>query len=151
MSLCAQSCTTLCNPIPWTGAHRASLSMGFFRQECWSGLPFPSRGIFLTQGLNLCLLHCRQIPYPVSHCGRPYLVTYIPPTTLPQINRPHYFKQTAPFPPAPRNHLRFSVALTINLDAQNLKLSLNCLQILQSLKIFSHYYTPLSIALVSNP
>ena len=75
----------------------------------------------------------------------------IPPTTLPQINRPHYFKQTAPFPPAPHNHLRFSVALTINLDAQNLKLSLNCLQILQSLKIFSHYYTPLSIALVSNP
>ena len=27
---------------PWTVAHHASLSMGFFRQEYWSGLPFPS-------------------------------------------------------------------------------------------------------------
>ena len=27
---------------PWTVAHQASLSMGFFRQEHWSGLLFPS-------------------------------------------------------------------------------------------------------------
>ena len=31
---------------PWTGAHQAPwpgiLSMGFSRQEYWSGLPFPS-------------------------------------------------------------------------------------------------------------
>ena len=25
---------------PWTGAHQAPLSMGFSRQECWSGWPF---------------------------------------------------------------------------------------------------------------
>ena len=25
----------------WTVAHQAPLSMGFFRQEYWSGLPFP--------------------------------------------------------------------------------------------------------------
>ena len=30
-------CATL-----WTAAHQALLSMGFFRQEYWSGLPFPS-------------------------------------------------------------------------------------------------------------
>jgi hypothetical protein len=29
---------------PWTKAHQAPLSMGFSRQECWSGLPFPSPG-----------------------------------------------------------------------------------------------------------
>ena len=29
---------------PWTVAHQASLSMRFFRQEYWSGLPFPSPG-----------------------------------------------------------------------------------------------------------
>ena len=28
--------------IPWTIAHQAPLSMGFSRQEYWSGLPFPS-------------------------------------------------------------------------------------------------------------
>ena len=29
---------------PWIVAHQASLSMGFSRQEYWSGLPFPSPG-----------------------------------------------------------------------------------------------------------
>ena len=48
---------------PWTVAHQASLSMGFSRQEYLSGLPLPPPGIFPTQGLNLCLLHCRQILY----------------------------------------------------------------------------------------
>ena len=28
--------------IPWTAAYQASPSMGFSRQEYWSGLPFPS-------------------------------------------------------------------------------------------------------------
>ena len=40
-----QSCVT-----PWSVALLAPLSMGFSRQEHWSGLPFPSSGIFLTQG-----------------------------------------------------------------------------------------------------
>ena len=35
-----QSCPTLCNP--WTVAYQAHPSMGFSRQEYWSGLPFPS-------------------------------------------------------------------------------------------------------------
>ena len=29
---------------PWTVAHQAPLSIEFFRQEYWSGLPFPSPG-----------------------------------------------------------------------------------------------------------
>ena len=36
----AQLCPTLCDP--WTIAHQAPPSMGFSRQEYWSGLPFPS-------------------------------------------------------------------------------------------------------------
>ena len=35
-----QLCPTLCDP--QTAAHRAPLSLGFSRQEHWSGLPFPS-------------------------------------------------------------------------------------------------------------
>ena len=49
--------------IPWTAAYQAPLSVKFSRQEYWSGLPFPSPGIFITQGLNLHLLHCRQVLY----------------------------------------------------------------------------------------
>jgi len=29
---------------PWTVAHQAVSSMGFSRQEYWSGMPFPSPG-----------------------------------------------------------------------------------------------------------
>ena len=50
-----QSCLTLCDPM--TVVHQAPLSMGFSRQEYWSGLPLPSPGIFPTQGWSLlCLL-----------------------------------------------------------------------------------------------
>ena len=45
---------------PWTVAHQALLSMGFSRQEYWSGLPCLLQGIFPTQGSNpglLGLLH----------------------------------------------------------------------------------------------
>ena len=41
---------------PWAIACCASLSMGFSRQEYWSGFPFPSPGIFLIQGSNPCSL-----------------------------------------------------------------------------------------------
>ena len=34
-------CVPLFAP-PWTVAHQAPLSLGFSRQEYWSGLPFPS-------------------------------------------------------------------------------------------------------------
>ena len=30
---------------PWTVVHQAPLSMGFYRQEYWSGLPFPSPAV----------------------------------------------------------------------------------------------------------
>ena len=39
----------------WTVVHQAPLSMGFSRQEQWSGHAL-LQGIFPTQGLNLCLL-----------------------------------------------------------------------------------------------
>ena len=37
---------------PWTVAHRAPPSMGFSRQEYWSGLPFPSPGDFPDPGIE---------------------------------------------------------------------------------------------------
>ena len=37
---------------PWTIAHQAPLSMGFSRQEYWSGLPFPSPGYLPDPGIE---------------------------------------------------------------------------------------------------
>ena len=51
----------------WTVAHQAPLSMGFSRQQYWSGLPFPSPGHLA--------LHCRQILYCLSHQGSPWGIT----------------------------------------------------------------------------
>ena len=37
---------------PWTVAYQAPPSMGFSRQECWSGLPFPSPGDLPVPGIK---------------------------------------------------------------------------------------------------
>ena len=40
---------------PWTAAHQAPLSMGFSRQEYWSGVPLPSLNCVLENGKYLYL------------------------------------------------------------------------------------------------
>ena len=53
----------------WTVAHQAPLSVGFAKQENWSGLPCPP-----TQGLNLhllCLLHWQVGSLPLVPPGKP--------------------------------------------------------------------------------
>ena len=46
-----QSCPTLLRP-PWTIAYQAPSSMGFSRQEYWSGLPLPSPEDLLNPGIE---------------------------------------------------------------------------------------------------
>ena len=38
---------------PWAVAHQAPLSVGFLRQEYWSGLPYPSPGDLSDLGIEL--------------------------------------------------------------------------------------------------
>ena len=45
-----QSCQTLCSPMDYN--HQAPLSMGFSRQEYWSGLPFPPLGDLPDPGIK---------------------------------------------------------------------------------------------------
>ena len=49
-SLVTKLCPTLVTP--WTVACQAPLSMGFSRQEYWSGLPFPSPGDLPDPGIK---------------------------------------------------------------------------------------------------
>ena len=53
---------------PWTVAYQAPVSMGFSRQEYWSGLPFPSSGDLPDSGIKPLLLHCGQTLYPMYNC-----------------------------------------------------------------------------------
>ena len=73
LAVCVFECAKLLSrdhlfATPWTIALQAPLSMGFSKQEFWSGLPFPPPGIFPTHGLSLSqAVSCagRQILY---HC-----------------------------------------------------------------------------------
>ena len=48
---------------PWTAVHQAPPSMGFSRQEYWSGVPLPSPSPILVShfqcvGVLACIFHC---------------------------------------------------------------------------------------------
>ena len=60
-----KSCLTL-----WPhGLPARLLSMGFSRQEYWSGWPFPSPGDLPNPGIKSRSPQCRQILYCLSHQG----------------------------------------------------------------------------------
>ena len=42
---------------PWTVAYQATPSMGFSKQEYWSGLPFPSSGDLPDPGIEPMSTH----------------------------------------------------------------------------------------------
>ena len=67
MCLVRQSCLRLF-AAPWTAAHQAPLSMGFSRQEYWSGLQFPSPGDLPDPGLEPSC-NCKRVLYHLSHQG----------------------------------------------------------------------------------
>ena len=75
---CAQLCQTFCNSI--------------LQPEYWSGF-FLLQRIFPTQGSKPCLLHCRQILYPLSHQGSPL-----------EFFRQEYWSRL-PSPPPGQNHV----------------------------------------------
>ena len=57
---------------PWTVARQAPLSMGFSRQEYWSGFAVPStRGSSWLNPSLLCLLHWQTGSLPLAPSGKP--------------------------------------------------------------------------------
>ena len=78
----AKLCPTLF-AIPWTTACKAPLSVGFPREEYWSGLPFPSPEDLPDRGIepmspvwqvdSLPLNHLRSLTF---HFGHPHIDGY---------------------------------------------------------------------------
>ena len=56
---------------PWTVAHQAPPSMGFSREEYWSGLPFPSPGDLPYPGIEPRSPTCRQDALTSEPTGKP--------------------------------------------------------------------------------
>ena len=59
---------------PWTVAHQTPLSMGFYRQEYWSGLPSPTLRDLPDPGIN-----SESVVYPALAGG---FFTTMPPRKL---------------------------------------------------------------------
>ena len=55
---------------PWTTAEQSPLSMGFSRQEYWSGLPFPSPGDLPEPGIEPRSLTLQADTLPSKPPGR---------------------------------------------------------------------------------
>ena len=55
---------------PWTVAHQVPLSLGFSRQEYWSGLPFPSPGNLSHPGIKPMSPTLQADSLPVSYQER---------------------------------------------------------------------------------
>ena len=91
-----QSCPTLCDPIdgsppgsPVPGILQARTLEWVAISFSWQGVGYENlfnnlirihsllQGIFLTQGLNLGFLHCRQILYRLSHQGSPRILEWV--------------------------------------------------------------------------
>ena len=68
--LVTQLCLTLCDPMDYTAQPTRLfcpwISLG---KNIGMSCHFLLQGIFLTQGSNPGLLHCRQMLYPLSHAG----------------------------------------------------------------------------------
>ena len=62
---------TICDP--WTLDHKTPLSMGFFRQEYWSGMPWPTPGDGSNAGMEPVSphVHCRWILNHQHHTETP--------------------------------------------------------------------------------
>ena len=69
---------------PWTVAYQAPLSMKFYRQKYWSGLPFPSLGDLPAPGikhgsraLKVDSLSCELPGKPICVCVCVFVCMYI--------------------------------------------------------------------------
>ena len=69
VGLVTKSCATLATS--WTVAHEAPLSMGFPRQEYWSGLPFPPPEDFPDPGIEPRSHALQADSLQLSHWGSP--------------------------------------------------------------------------------
>ena len=61
---------------PKTAAHQAPPSLGFSRQEHWSGLPCPPPGDLPNPGIELASSEYQAASLLLSHWGSPILSVY---------------------------------------------------------------------------
>ena len=87
---------------PWTVACQALLSMGFSRQECWSGLPFPPSGYLPNPGIKPTSLGSPALAsdfFTTASPGKPPTFLLAMSLRSPQWSLPHGGIHHSPFLP----------------------------------------------------
>ena len=75
LRVCVLSPSVLSNSAAsWTVAHKPPLSMEFFRQEYWSGLPFPSPGDLPNPGIKPRSPALQTDSLPSELPGKPWVL-----------------------------------------------------------------------------
>ena len=88
---------------PWTVAYQAPLSMGFSRQECWSGLPFSSPRDLPDPGIKLrsptlqadaarALIFSELVAHLQTWCAHCLIHVLPVQRTLTGLHSPNFFK-----------------------------------------------------------
>ena len=102
----------------WTVAHQAPLSMGFSRQEYWSGLPFPSPGDLPDPGTEPVSLTSPSLAGGFfTTCATWEALS---PSLNPSLSPHHPFLPSQPHPSTPR---WFSIFLSVGVYKHNADLS----------------------------
>ena len=71
--MCSVASVVSSSATPWTVAHPAPLSMGFSRQEYWSGLPYPSPGDLPNPGIEPSSPMSPALHFTTEPLGKPKL------------------------------------------------------------------------------
>ena len=74
--LVSQLCLSLCNPMDCSPSG-FSVHGIFPRQDYWNGVPFPSPGIFLIQGVNLAFPMPADRFFTTEPHGKPHLTVIV--------------------------------------------------------------------------
>ena len=103
-------CASMLSPIglfanPWTVTCQSPSSVEFSKQEHWSGCHFLLQGIFLSQGLNVNLLHWKADSLPLHHLGSPWNISSVQfnHSVMSDSLQPHGLQHTRPPCPSPTN------------------------------------------------
>ena len=110
---------------PWTVAHQAPLSMGFPRQEYWSGLPIPSPGDLPDSGIKPASSALADRFFTSGPPGKPkvalgfiYLFIFLGNTVYERL-----------YPVYDINHVRIDIMTRIKLGEKNLSFVKICIPI----------------------
>ena len=111
---------------PWTGARQAFLSMGFSRQEYWSGLPFPSPGDLADPGIEPGSRALKAVSLPLEPpgklSGKHWFLSVVSGFTHPS------FHLNIPPTASPSSKFPLAINLKVNLIKFVFKLGLNHVQ-----------------------